>query len=174
MKNKKSGFTIIEFIVVIAIITIISGFMVVNFRKGEGTNKLLRVSQQVVQGIRESQNMALSSSEQTGQIYDYYGVHFNKVSMPGSFYIFASSTNAVYDSGEQVKTINLEEGIVIDSLSGGDQMDISFSSPYAMVVFNPAAPSHNVSIIIKIQGTSCPSSNCRTITINESGWININ
>jgi len=174
MKNKKSGFSIIEFIVVIAIIGIISGFMVINFRKGEGANKLLRVGQRIVQGIRESQGMALSSSEQTGQIYDYYGVHFNKGSMPGSFYIFASSLNAVYDSGEQVKTINLEEGIVVDSLSGVDQMDISFSSPYAIVVFNPAAPSRNVSIIIKKQGTSCPSSSCRTITISDSGWININ
>lgn len=169
--NKK-GFTIIELLVVIAIIGIISGVMVINFNKGEQNNKLQRSAQQIVQSIRKAQNLALSSVEFGGQIYDYYGVHFDKQAMSSSYYVFASLLDKIYDSGEEVETINLEQDIIINSISPiqNNKLDIIFLPPHAFVEFNPNAT--DATIIIKNQDGTCPQ-NCRYIKINDKGWMSI-
>ena len=169
--NKK-GFTIMELLVVIVIIGIASSVMVINFNKGEQNNKLQRSAQQVIQSIRKAQNLALSSAEISGQIYDYYGVHFDKQTMPSSYYVFASLLDKIYDTGEEVETINLEQGITISSISPiqNNKLDIIFLPPYAFVEFNPVAS--NSTIIIKKQDGTCPQ-DCRYIKVNDKGWMSI-
>ena len=166
--NKK-GFTIAELLVVIAIIGIMSGVMVINFNKGEQNSKLQRSAQQIVQNIRKAQNMALSSTEYQGQIYDYYGVYFNKQSMPDSYHIFVSS-NKIYNNGEEIETIDLENGIIIDSISTGNSLNIIFLTPYAFIEFNPSTT--DTTITIKKQDGTCPQ-DCRYIKINDKGWMSI-
>jgi len=131
--SNKKGFTLIETLVVISIIIIISAFMVPNFRENETGTTLIRVAQQVVQDIREAQNMSLSSKEYNGNVYEYYGVYFDKQSLPSSYYIFASE-NSVYNSGEEIKTKQLEKNITIDSIKVGSEkssVDIAFNPPYS-------------------------------------------
>ncbi len=169
MSKKNKGFTLIEMLVVIAIIAVISGVIVVNFRESSDIHKLQRSAQIVVQGIREAQNMSLSSTEIDGEVYNYYGVHFNKQN-PTSFYIYASE-NMVYNSGEEVKTIELETEVVIDSLSGGNKLGMAFIPPYSFIEFNPSASEGW--IVIKLEGADCPSNECRCITANDKGWISI-
>lgn len=168
LKND-TGFTIIEFLVVIAIVAVLSGIMVVNFRSGEEANRLQRSAQQVIQGMREAQNMALSAVEYQGQVYNYYGVHFNRQSMPGFFYIYVNS-GVAYNSGSEIKTITLEDGIIISAVSTGAQLDAAFMPPHAFVEFNP--PVDDATITIKKQDGTCPQ-DCRYIKINEKGWMTI-
>ncbi len=170
-KKKQQGFSLTEMLVVIAIIVIISGFLVVNFRKGAENSNLQRSAQQMVQAIRKAQNMALSSKKvgNPPEIFSYYGVHFNKQSMPNSCYVFAGN-NKTYDSGEEIETITLEKGIIVDSLSTGSQLDATFSPPQAFVGFNPTTSSATVTI--KKEGGTCPQ-DCRYIKINDTGWISI-
>lgn len=165
----KKGFTIIELLIVIAIVSVLSGIMVVNFRKGEAGTKLQRSAQQIIQSIREVQSMALSSAEYGGVVYNYYGVYFNKQSMSTSYYIFASS-NQVYNPGEEIKTVDLESGIVIDSISTGNQVNITFLPPHAFVEFNPST--NEATITIKKEDGTCPQ-DCRYIKINDKGWMSI-
>lgn len=165
----KRGFTLVEVLVVIAIITIISGVMVVNFRQSEQGSKLQRSAQQTIQGIRKAQNMALSSMEHEGQVYDYYGVYFDKQNMPNSYHIFASD-NKVYNAGEEIETISLESGMVIDSISTGNQLNLTFLPPYAFVEFNPSIT--QATITIKNEGGSCPQ-DCKYIKVNDKGWMSI-
>lgn len=176
--KKGAGFTIIELLVVIAIVGIISSIMVVNFRKSEESNKLQRAAQQVVQGIRKAQNMALSSIEVPGKcppeiICKYYGVYFNTQSMPNSYHIFASANKVYNPPGETVEIVNLEAGIVIDSVapSEGNKLNIIFSPPHAFPVeFNPTTT--QAVITVKKKDGVC-SQDCRYIKINDKGWIAI-
>jgi len=168
--RKGAGFTLIELLVVIAIVSITASIMVVNFRKGGETGNLQRTAQQIIQNIRKAQNMALSSVKHGGEIYDYYGAHFNQPSMPDSYYIFVSD-NAVYNGGEEIGgAIELEKGIKIDSISTGNRLDITFNPPYAFVEFNPADT--EATITIKKEGGACPQ-DCRYIIINDKGWMSI-
>lgn len=171
MSNNKKGFTLIELLVVIVIISITAGIMVINFRKAGETGNLQRTAQQIIQNIRKAQNMALSSVKHDGEIYEYYGVYFNKLSMPDSYYIY--SGNAVYNSGEEIgSAIELEKGIKIHSISTGNSIDITFNPPYAFVTFNPSVTL--ATIIIKKEGvTTCSPQDCRYIKINDKGWMSI-
>lgn len=172
MSSKQKGFTLVELLVVIVIITVISGIVVVNFRKGEGGNKLQRSAQLIVQSIRKAQNMALSSLEVGNDIYDYYGVHFDKNTLPDSFCIFASD-NKPWNPGDPIQVgsnIELEDGVVIDSLSTGVKLNIVFKPPYSFVEFNPTTD--EATITIKKQGGVCPQ-DCRYIKINNTGWMSI-
>jgi len=172
--SNKNGFTLIELLVVISIIAIISAFMVPNFRENEIGTKLIRVAQQVVQNIREAQNMSLSSKEYNGEVYEYYGVYFDKQNMPDSYYIFASN-NSVYNSGEQIKTKQLGENIIIDSIKVGKSektsVDIAFNPPYSYVNINPPN-SNKVIITLKIEDGACPG-DCIYIEIDDNGWISV-
>lgn len=171
MKHNKKGFTLVELLVVISIISIISGVMVVNFRTSEQTNKLQRSAQQVVQGLRKAQGMALFSTEVPGKcsqnICEYYGVYFNKQSMNSYYYIFVSE-NKTYASGEDIETVNLENGIIIDSLSTGTQLNVVFSPPHAFVEFNPTTT--QATITVKKEDGTCPQ-DCRYIKIDNKGWM---
>jgi len=170
--SNKQGFTLIELLVVISIIGIISAFTVINFRKGERTGRLQRSAQQVIQSLRKAQSMALSSVEYEGQVYDYYGVYVNKQTMPNSYYIFAS-INEVYNPTEGDKiaeTVSLEDNIMIDSISTGTKLNITFVPPDAFVFFNPTVS--EATITIKRSGGTCPQ-DCRYVVINDKGWMSI-
>lgn len=166
--NKK-GFTITELLVVIAIITIVSAVFVVNFRKGEEGGKLQRSAQLIVQGIRRAQNMALSSTEIEGVIYNYYGVYFYE-DMLDYFYVFANNDEVYNQNAKVAELIKLEDNIVIDSFSTPIRLNITFQPPYSFIKFNPNAI--EVTIAIKKKNRACPQ-DCRYIKINNKGWMSI-
>lgn len=170
---KKTGFTVIELLVVIVIITVISAVMVINFRKGEGGNKLQRSAQQIVQSIRKAQNMAISSIEYEGEVSGY-GVHFERQTMPNFYYLFFDkSGDNRYNAEPKIETINLEKGILIESLSTGNQLDIVFNPPEPLTVFDDNPSIQGVTIIIKKEGATCPSESCRSINVKKAGWTTV-
>ena len=175
MFSKKSGFTIMELLVVLAIIAIISGFMVVNFRKGEEGGRLVRSAQQIAQNIRKVQNMALSSVEYQGEIPYAYGVYFSR-DITDSYILFADKNpDSFRYNGEppdkKIETINLERGIVIDSISPSPFLHIAFSPPNPLTFINVDQP--EATITIKKEGATCPSFNCRKIKVKNTGWMTI-
>lgn len=116
--NKK-GFTLIEVLVVTAIIVIISAFMAVNFRKGEEGRKLQRTAQQIAQDIRKAQNLALSSTEYAAEVpVEGYGARFRTQDI-NSYTLFADTLNdssCGYPGSGTISNPSLEQGIEIDSL----------------------------------------------------------
>lgn len=198
MKHNKRGFTLVEVLVVIFITVIISGFMVVNFRKGEQSNKVRRNVQQVVQGIRKTQNMAISSTE----IYNSgsghwevpqggYVFYVSKGSGDNNYYIIFADFNGNKnnDAGEQIEKIILEQGIFIYGIrykpSNGspNYTNIIFIPPDPLVEFKPAIPpAEQVIIALQEVGATCPgtcidgtscSSDCRAVKTMTTGWVSI-
>jgi len=169
---KQKGFTLVELLIVIAIIMILVAVMVPNLRRGEEGTRLARVAQQVIQDIRKVQNMSLSSKEFVERcpegVCEYYGVYFDEAN-PDSYIIFVSE-NAVYNSGEQIETKELEKNIIIADVSTGNKTNIAFHPPYSNVEFNPSTS--KVIITLKIEGGSCPD-DCIYIAVNNNGWMGV-
>ena len=186
-KPPKTGFTFIELLVVVAIITIISGMIVVNFRKGETGGRLQRSAQQIVQNIRKIQNMALSSVEYQGEVPEGgYGARFREADVD-SYILFADTTDiGTYNSGEEMGLIlNLEKGIQIDSLftfkSDATTIQRSvihlfFTPPDPIITFAPGgAQVVGVIIRIKKENTDCSANpeDCKDIKVGKSGWVSM-
>lgn len=198
-KSSKTGVTLTELLVVVAIITIITAIMVINFRAGERGGKLVRSAQLLIQGIRNAQNMALGSKESyTGTSWEVpeggYGVYINKLSPNNNqCIIYADFDNQKdYDASEAIETVKLEEGIVIDfifyvpSEGDPDKTSITFDPLGPLISLQPAIPpADKIYITIRKSevdcsspstcrefGTGCPSG-CKVIKLLKAGWVSV-
>lgn len=188
----KRGFTIIEMLVVIAIIVIISGFLVINFRKGQEGGRLQRSAQQIAQSIRKVQSMALSSTEFGGSVpQEGYGIRFRTQDLT-SYLLFAdTSGDSSCDypgAGSNISSATLEKDIEIDSLytyttAPGTGMT---SRPVIHICFIPPDPKTAISpagggvggmvVNIRKKGANCVSfpSDCRNVVLSKiTGMVNI-
>ena len=169
----------VEMLVVVFIIGVISTMLVVNWRKNEKRYQLQRTAQEIAQLIRRAQGFALNGKERlwepTGQqiVPDYYGVHFEKQS-PTFYFIYSNAIgNYGYQYPEELQETYTytEAGVVIDSIGGGGALDIIFNVPDGFTDFYPNGTS--ATITIKRVGKTCPSSDCKTIQIRNTGEISI-
>jgi len=164
-KNRR-GFTLIEMLAIIAIISIISGSLIVNWRKNEKKYEVQYTAQGIVQNLRRAQDMALSGKKYPGEdVPPAYGIYF-ELSTKNSYLIFGDKTgNNTYQKGSDtlVETISLDSNIEIYSLSASKDLNIVFS-------ITPSAPA---TIGIRKTGYSCPSNFCKSIIIKNTGEISI-
>ncbi|NQV88622.1 MAG: prepilin-type N-terminal cleavage/methylation domain-containing protein [Parcubacteria group bacterium] len=143
-KTKKSfvhGFTLIELVVTLGIITVVLSIVIINFSKsGEGII-LTDVAYQTAISIRQAQVYGLSvkqSGTTPGFEFDAgYGAHFD-IDDPTSFILFADKNkNSVYDAGsgdcpgtipgnECIEKIVLQTGYTVESF-GKIKNDAIFS-----------------------------------------------
>ncbi len=131
-----SGFTMIELLVSIAIMTILIGVFLVNYRGADNRTELNLSAQRMVSFIRLAQNNTLGSAEYNGQIPEGgWGVHFDLASSTNDFYIYADlDEDMQMDSGEYntsygARKITLPSGIYLASTTMGDLVDITFLPP---------------------------------------------
>ena len=172
-KVNSNGFTIIELMVVTAIIVIISAIVIFNVGSQRQNSALLRSAQKLSLDLRRAQSFALSSKNyKTTGVPCGWGLHFNGIGST-NYVIFAdlaSLTNCsdrdfirANNSSEDFETTNLESGISINSLSG-NLSDVVFTPPDPIVNFTPGQTS---AIIILINNDGAT----RTININKTGFI---
>ena len=179
--SKNRGFTLVEMLVVIFIIGLISSTLVFSWRKNERQYKLQMAAQKIVQDIRKAQEIALAGKQvwdgPQGQytVPNSFGVYFNRTS-PRSYIIFGDILgNPGYQSGSAdvvLETASIESGIEIYSLSGGNFMNITFSIPDGFTSILQG-PSNQATITIRRINASCPSKNCKSIIVKNTGEISI-
>ena len=170
---KNCGFTLIEMLVVLAIIIVITGIVIFNVGAERQNSALLRSAQKLSLDLRRAQSFALSSKTyKTAGVPCGWGIHFN-VAGSTSYIIFAdlasvqdcSDRDFVRDGNglEDFEVANLEAGITISSLSNS-LSDIVFTPPDPTVNFTPDQTSANIVLINKNGAT-------RAININKTGFV---
>ncbi|MBZ9572490.1 prepilin-type N-terminal cleavage/methylation domain-containing protein [Patescibacteria group bacterium] len=189
-KNKKHlplGFTLVEIIVVIAIIIILSTMIFANYRSGEQQLALQRATSKLTQDIRRAQEMAMSSKEyQLGQIPEGgYGVYIEPLPNPPyerEYTLFADiyePTSHRYNPGNDylVEQIEVEKGVIIKypiQTEVGDKakIHITFVPPDPEVHIVPPAGSEPswCKIILALEQDLTKT---KTIKVNKAGLINI-
>lgn len=171
--DEAKGFTLIEILVVLAIIVIITGIVIFNTSLERQNSALLRSAQKLSLDLRRAQSFALSSKVfKTLGVPCGWGAHFNGIGSD-SYIIFAdlavnqncSDRDFVRaaDGSEDFETINLESGITVSSLSSS-LSDIIFTPPDPIVTFTPAQTSAGVTLINK-------NFAARAININKTGLV---
>lgn len=175
MKNIK-GFTLIEVLVIISIITIMTVALFSNYGKNNEMFALERSAQKLEQDVRRTQDMAMSGFEGSSSILGY-GIYFN-TSSPNSYIIYREINDVTpvmsYETGDTIKeTVSLEAGIKICSLTDSTSvstLSVSFEPPNPLTYID-AVSSGKTAII-----TLClisDVSRTRTITINNAGMVQV-
>jgi len=144
IRYSQRGFTIIEVIVGVAIIGMIAGLFLTNYRGGGIRTDLIGSAQKLASDTRLAQNFSLGTREFNGVApQGGWGVHFD-VSIPDSYIIFADNDGDYeYDiDGEKYSDANLSPNITIiditvDGISVND-LDIVFSPPDPKTYINGA------------------------------------
>jgi len=169
MSNR--AFTIIELLTVTAIIVLLTGLLLPNWKAGQSQFALQRASHKLAQDIRRAQEMALAAQEFKGKVPYAYGIYFRK-SEPNHYIIFADRDNDnKYTTGTDdiVEDIPIERGVVIDVLSA-DPLSIAFSPPRPTVAILPASPGF---VRLKTGGTAVAVTRVKSVCVNKSGLITI-
>jgi len=161
IKNLKffSGFTLIEMLVTLGIITALSAMVLGYSRKSETTTYLVREGNHIVFELRRAQNQAMLMLQQNSESEKVcgWGIHIDQVNLPQEqFFLFAdlcltggSKGNEKYDSGEEVETISLLKGVEIFQ---SNIASVLFIPPEPRVEFEPNLPDRdNANIQIRLK-----------------------
>ncbi len=136
-KNKKNGFTLIELMVVIAILGVMATLVVVNFNRLRAQRSVILAENEMVTQIRKVQSYALSGRDTSINPLvtrpRYFGIIFEKDRNWYSIYELAESDQGY--SFSELETVRMNEGAVIGPVNqtGATKLvctNILFSVPY--------------------------------------------
>jgi prepilin-type N-terminal cleavage/methylation domain-containing protein len=153
----RRGFTIIELLVVVAIMGMLASVLVINLAGQRASRDIKIAENQLVTDIRKTQSYTLSSTLlPNGQDADYYLLKFD-MSKPSQYKIQALYNVSVSPQLMDVQTINLPPDIQIASITPGSYPIsvarslaptaqnfqssplcglIAFAAPFGKVIFN--------------------------------------
>ena len=168
------GFTLIELLTAVAVIGIVSSFVLVNLNTGKKQKDIERAAQKLMLDIRKAQNLSLSPSETDNCIYGVYRKSGN------SYILYKRSKNQCFDgnykyvgSGQssELETVSLPSGI---SWAGGSGRirDVAFEGPEPITylcVGSSCTPSSSTSGTIKLDATI----GSKSITVNRFGMVEV-
>lgn len=136
------GFTIVELMVVAALMVLLGGLVLPNWRAGQSQLALQRAVHKVAQDVRRVQEFALAARQLPGGQVPYaYGIYFLQ-SEPNHYIIFADlDSNDSYNAGTDVviEDIRIESPVSIVSLSASP-LTIAFRPPRPTVAILPSSP----------------------------------
>ena len=167
------GFTLIETMTVVAVISVISVIMLANYNSSQKHQMLQRAVRQLAGDVRRAQNMAMASTKQ-GTLVPYgYGIYIHRVQSSTSYILFAdSNNNKRRDAGSDidVETINFSSRVEIANASPSGPINIFFEPPDPTTYINGKSDiGEKAQIILTVQGISVTKS----ITVKTSGQIEI-
>ncbi|HTW96094.1 MAG TPA: prepilin-type N-terminal cleavage/methylation domain-containing protein, partial [Candidatus Methylomirabilis sp.] len=178
--NTNSGFTLLEVIISLFIITILISLFLANYRSGSRSNDVNLAAQKLSSDLRLAQNNALGLVPYNGSLpAGGWGAHFDKINLPNQYIIYADvNADHQYAGGAESafaggRTITLPSGVVISDLKSGgvsrNVLDITFipPDPATKIYYSPSSSSTDASIILKQSVTG----NTKNINVNVLGLI---
>ena len=177
--NNKSGFTMIELIIVMVIIGIVASIVLPSYNKARNNKDLLLGREQVSGDIRMAQNYSFNTLK-FGAVFPEggYGIHFVDAigGDPKKYTIFADMgpiLNQTYDAGEEFQEMELPRSVEISSIKVNgatfvNSVDIVFKPPYGKVFITSSSNSY-VKLEIEIKNSDGET---KIIEVEDSGLIN--
>lgn len=169
---KHTGFTLVELLVIIAIIILFTTLFVLSLRVGEKQLALARVVQRFSQDVNRTAELTLRAQNFECAIGNIsgYGLYVSS-STPSSYLLFVEcSGNEAYNQGldDVLETVQLERGIQIDSVSPFPSMSIVFFPPAPTVFLNPGNQ-NQLQVTFKTEDYS----RTKSVLVNNRGAIDI-
>ena len=174
----RNGFTLVEIIVVIFIISIFTSITLLNYRRMEAQYALERAAHKLAQDLRRAQEMAMSTREITSGaeliVPTGYGIHFNRDAWPNYYCLFASlDHNRQRGEGryqDLEPQIFLERGVRIANLQPATSFSILFTPPNPTTWINGRSAGSQAIITISLEVDPTKTKNIR---VNNAGLIEI-
>lgn len=134
MLNKKA-FTLIEALVVLAIVSLILSIFVISQSQIKKSAALLSSAHLLAQEIRKAREMSLGPTKIGRQYPRGYGIYVNQ--NPTQVVLFADlNGNNQYDFGEKIEDFSLKEGFISLSIFPSSPLNVVFLSPHPTVMIN--------------------------------------
>lgn len=161
MKNSE-GFTVMEFVIIIAITTVLMSIVLFNFSTFNDKAALSSAGQEMAVEIRKTQVYGVNVKEVgqgTGQFNSAYGIYFNLIS-PSFYLIFVDTDNNKRYGGslgscmgfECVEKIYLQNGVTVSSISSTSCVP-GGSPPGIISVSHTTFKRPSTDAIIKLDGS---------------------
>ncbi len=174
--NSNNGFTLIEMLVVVFIISIIAAVALPFYNKARNSKELLLAREQIAGDIRMAQNYSYNVLKFNGSFpAGGYGIDFSP--SRGTYIIFAdTNSNQNHDGAAEVfQEIDFPRSVEISSLKGDGSdvnfADIIFKPPYGNVsITSPlkVSPLSHTNLEIEIKNSDGET---KAITVNDSRLI---
>jgi prepilin-type N-terminal cleavage/methylation domain-containing protein len=159
-KTIKKGFTLIELMIIIAIIGTMTTVGFVSLKSGQNQAKLKATQAEIATMIKLAQSYALQGKKQGAVVPEYYGLKF---SVDGTGYIFCSSSDATdLNCSNSIET-HLFGGEIV--LSAGQGSLLWFDIPNGNCQLSSAG---SLLLTLKLD------SNEKSITVSPGGSITEN
>lgn len=163
------AFSLIELLVITAIIIILTALVVPNYRGGDEQLALQRSASKLAQDIRRAQEMAMSSKRVSGTVPYGFGIYFN-ISSPASYILFADKDNSHHRNvgDADLETIALESKIIISSLFPASNFSVFFAPPDPTVWINGFSSGVTAQITLSIVNDAISN---KIVSVNNAGLI---
>lgn len=184
--KSNEGFTLIELVVVVAIMATLSTVLFFNFRSAS-TGKTARnqVTSLIQSDIRRAQTMTTSSTQFNGAIVCGFGIHYVSAT---SYIIYAGAVG-----GSPLNCTNADKnynaaGLGADSIVQTITLQnpkFNIKSSFLDIFFEPPDPKTYINrnsalnasptiISVGVIGQACGGGNCTNLTVKTSGAIDVN
>jgi prepilin-type N-terminal cleavage/methylation domain-containing protein len=164
----KKGFTLIEVLVVLAIIFVLTSITFPSYRTAQRQYIIENAAQKLAQDIRRVEEMAMAAREHPGASVNFqrgYGIRLQTNS--SNYILFADlNNNRNYDPGEEIEISSLGENIRITNLSPGSPLTVVFLPPDPQAIITPSTSL--ATITLSLLGSSTFQ---RSIVVNAIGLI---
>ena len=151
--RSRKGFSLIELMVVISIVTLISGVTLFNHNRFRGGVALENLAYEIALAIRQAQFFGINVRMIEGSFDTGYGVYFDKTD-PTSFILFADlNDNRFYDDsneiidvytitrGNQIKYLCVDGECLNPEASDTEELHITFVRPEPDAIIKTEKPS---------------------------------
>ncbi len=182
--HTQSGFTLIEVLIVAAIIAAMSGFLLMNF--GTSRVNLTAAANQLIAQVRDVQSRAVEGYRSDGSIRCGFGImpdngdrnQFFMYQGPAASTIDCATLDRNYDSGQDTIVSQLrlaDPGLEFkDAESGIIFYNVFFEppDPKTYINNNAALATMPARLLFGVRGSACAKpSDCRAVCIYPSGRI---
>lgn len=170
---KWKGFTLVEILVVTAIVIFLSAIVLANYQANSQQLALSRSAYKLSQDIRRAGELAMSAKEFQGAVpRGGYGIHL-KLSW-GNFYKLYADTNdnEKYDGADgEIETVYLEKGVVLQDIFPSS-LSINFKPPSPTIKIKTESGGDSANTVITLS-LKADSTKTKKVKVNIAGLTEV-